>query len=151
MLSIMQNVFNTPCGDVLSQSLIDLRPEEKMGFDSISPLVCIGQWLYISDDDITISVENIFISKSAHVIFILSDAPEASIRDKIISDFSTITLDTLNCIASEYFFRTCGQSYLVRDIMVKHGHWDFETASVMEQKIQKCLSEKNFSLFCAEK
>ena len=150
MLSIMRDVFDHTDRDVLSQNLIDLRPEEAINYKSTSPLVCVGQWLYMADDGITVRIENIFISKSGHVIFILSSRPDSTALPKIIASLSTITLDTLDCIASEYFFRTCGQSYLISDIMVKHGHWSFKTVSAHEQKIRECLSAQKFSIFCID-
>lgn len=150
MLSIMRDLFYHTDKDVLSQRLTNLRPEGTLSYESASPLVCIGQWLYMSDDETSFRIENIFVSKSGHIIFILASHPDSTSLPKIISSLSTVTVDTLDCIASEYFFRTCGQSYLVRDIMVKHGHWSFDTATANEQKIRDCLSSKSFSLFCVD-
>lgn len=150
-ISVMPNIFGEHCLDVLSHSLFDLRPELIIDRGQLSHLVCIGQQFYVTGGSLTLLLEAIFVSKASHLVFVLSSKPQTSNPSTVIECLGSLSLELLNNIASAYSYGIYGQSYLIRDIMVRHGQWTYSIADVQEQKIEACLNARTFSVMCIDK
>ena len=113
-----------------------------------SPLVCVGQDLSVEGEFGHIDIASLFLSPSGQVFFVLSDPVSSSQVNSFATSVRSWSCDDLEAIASEFTYRTRGQSYRIIDLMAQHGHLTFSDGPVLSAGIEECMSGGELILLC---
>lgn len=135
---------NEICGSGLSL----LYPSAPLERETFSPLVCIGQDLSVEGEFGHIDIASLFLSPSGQIFFVLSGPISSSQAHSFSASARYWSFDDLEAIASEFTYRTIGQSYRIIDLMAQHGHLTFSDGPVLSAGIEECMSAGKFILLC---